>query len=277
MDLIIIFITSLLLIPLAVFTDGLVRIVLGLLIILFFPGYTLMAVLFPRKTGPEVITRLAFSVATSIVLLVIFLLILDVTPWGIQLYPTLIFLVLFTGAMAIVAWWRRKKFDPEERFNPAINKLAGLSRFWTEKSRLDRALVGVLTLTIFGVIGTISFIVASPMAGENYTEFYLLDLENKVEHYPGELALGEEGEVVVGIVNRERETTIYSVEIVLDGEKLNEIGPINLEQEETWEQGITFTPTRAGTAQKVEFLLYKDNIQLYRTLHIWIDVSGEVT
>ena len=273
MDLIIIFITSLLLIPLAVFTDGLVRIVLGLLIVLFFPGYTLMAVLFPRKTGMEVITRLALSVATSIVLLVVFLLILDATPWGIQLYPTLIFLVLFTGTAAVIAWWRRKRFDPEECFNPAFSKLAGLSRFWTEKNRLDRALSGLLAVTIIGVIGTLSFVVASPMAGENYTEFYLLDLEYKVEYYPGELALGEEGEIIIGIVNREHETTIYSVEIVLDGEKLNEMGPINLEQEETWEQGITFTPTRAGTAQKVEFLLYKDNRQLYRTLHIWIDVS----
>lgn len=49
MDLIIIIIASALLIPLAIFTDGLIRIVLGLLFVLFFPGYSLMSALFPRK------------------------------------------------------------------------------------------------------------------------------------------------------------------------------------------------------------------------------------
>ena len=39
MDLLIIIITSALLIPLAIFTSGLVRIVIGLLFVLFFPGY----------------------------------------------------------------------------------------------------------------------------------------------------------------------------------------------------------------------------------------------
>ena len=68
----------------------------------------------------------------------------------------------------------------------------------------------------------------------------------------------------------------YNVEIVLDGEKTDDIGPINLEQAEKWEQGVTFTPTRDGPDQKVEFLLYKDSRQLYQTLHLWIDVNGDV-
>ena len=54
-------IISVLLVPLAIFTGGLARIILALLFVLFFPGYTLMAVVFHRKPDPEVITRLALS------------------------------------------------------------------------------------------------------------------------------------------------------------------------------------------------------------------------
>ena len=54
-------ITSVLLVPLAIFTGGLVRIVLGLLFVLFLPGYTLVAVVFHRKPDLEVITRPALS------------------------------------------------------------------------------------------------------------------------------------------------------------------------------------------------------------------------
>jgi uncharacterized membrane protein len=273
MDLLCIIITSILLVPLAIFTGGPVRIVLGLLFVLFFPGYTLMAVLFPRKTDLEVITRLALSVGTSVALVALLLLLLDFTPWSLQLHPIIVILFLFTGTAAAIAWVRRKRYATEERFNPILNlKLATVFRFWTERKRLDRALIAILALVIIGTIGTLGFVIATPKAGDAYTEFYLLDLEKKADYFPSELAVGEEGEVIVGIINREGEATVYNIEILLDGEKTYDIGPINLGQAEKWEQGVTFTPTRDGPDQKVEFLLYKDSRQLYQTLYLWIDV-----
>jgi uncharacterized membrane protein len=204
---------------------------------------------------------------------VLLLLLLNSTPWGLQLYPIVVVLFLFTGTTAVIAWLRRRKFVPEERFEPTLNlKSATIFRFWTERRHLDRALSALLGVAIIGVIGTLGFVIARPIAGENFTEFYLLDLDKKVEYYPSELAVGEAGEVIVGIINREGEATVYNVEIMLDGEKTDDIGPINLGQAEKWEQELTFTPTRDGPDQKVEFLLYKDNHQLYRTLHLWIDV-----
>lgn len=110
MDLIIIIITSALLIPLAIFTSGPIRIVLGLLCMLFFPGYTLMAALFPRKKDVEVITRMGLSMGTSVALLVLLLLLLNFTSWGIQLNFITVVLFIFIGTITtiMIIRYRRK-------------------------------------------------------------------------------------------------------------------------------------------------------------------------
>lgn len=274
MELLIIILASILMIPLAVFTDGVARIVLGLFFILFFPGYTLITALFPRKTDLEAVARLAFSLGASLALAAILLLILHFLPWGIQLYSALIIFFIFTGVTGGIAWRRRLRFDPAERFDPLRNiKAENLFRFWTEKVGRDRVLVAVLAVALIGTMTSIGVVVGASRAGDSYTEFYLLDMEGKAKYYPAELAVGEAGEVIIGIINREGQPATYSVEIVFDGQKIDEIGPIYLSQDEKWEEGVTFTPARTGQQQKVEFLLYRDEGQLYRTLHLWIDVS----
>jgi uncharacterized membrane protein len=276
MELVLIFIISALMIPLAIFTEGPVRIVLGLLFALFFPGYSLMAALFPRKTGLETVTRLALSLGTGIALAVLLLLLLNATPWGVRLYAILTTMALFTGVTAAVAWRRRRGFSPGERFDPLAKfNLKGILHPWAEKSRFDRILNALLALAVIGVIGTVGFVIAQPAAGESFTEFYLLDTEGTLDYYPTKLAVGEEGKVITGIINHESEAEVYNIEVVLDGETVQQIGPLSLEEEERWEQEVGFTPVRAGPGQKVEFGLYTADGQLYRRLHLWVDVSGE--
>ncbi len=274
MELLSIVVTSALLIPLAIFTSGLARIVLGLLFIFFFPGYTLMAALFPRKTDLDGITRLALSLGISIALVVIILLLLNLTPWGLRLYPTLISLLLFTDGMAVIAWFRRHRLNPGERFAPALSlNPSRFFRSWINQSQRDKILSALLTVAVIGVIGTLGYVITRPMVGEKFTEFYILDLQKKAEYYPQQLVTGEEGKVILGIVNRECEATVYKVEIALNGKKVNEIGPINLESEEKWEQLVAFAPTKVGPDQKIEFRLYKQSREPYRVLHLWIDVK----
>jgi uncharacterized membrane protein len=273
-DLLIIVVASLILVPLVIFTSGLARIVLGILFVLLFPGYTLVAALFPRKTDLDSMTRLALSLGISLALVVIILLVLNFTPWGIRLYPILISLLLFTGSMAGIAWFRRRRLHPEERFAPTIRiSLSRLSQSWIGQSRKDKILSGLLVVAVIGVIGTVGFVVARPTVSEKYTEFYILGSQGKAQDYPSELVLGQEGMVIVGIVNQEREAMTYSIETTIDDERVNGIDSIRLEQGEKWEQPVTFTPTKVGLDQKVEFLLYKQTPEPYRTLHLWIDVT----
>jgi len=87
--------------------------------------------------------------------------------------------------------------------------------------------------------------------------------------------MGQQGKVIVGIINREHEVASYRVEVIVDGVKNNEVKRIVLEHEEKWEGEISFTPQKTGKRQKVEFILYQDGqIEPYlEPLHLWIDVT----
>jgi uncharacterized membrane protein len=85
--------------------------------------------------------------------------------------------------------------------------------------------------------------------------------------------LGTSGTVIVGIVNREYETINYLLEIHINGEVTDETGPIVLSRGEKWEHPVSFTPTKSGQEQKVEFVLYEeDKENEYLQLSLWIDV-----
>ncbi|MFP3976163.1 MAG: DUF1616 domain-containing protein, partial [Dehalococcoidia bacterium] len=81
-DILLIAVLSLILIPLALLASGPARIVLGILFVLFFPGYMLIAALFPRKESLDGIERVALSFGLSIAVVPLIGLVLNYTPWG---------------------------------------------------------------------------------------------------------------------------------------------------------------------------------------------------
>src|SRR5665648_1005599 len=68
---------------------GPVRVVLGLFMVLFLPGYSLIAALFPAKDDLDGIERFALSVGLSIAVVPLMGLALNFTPFGIRLVPIL--------------------------------------------------------------------------------------------------------------------------------------------------------------------------------------------
>ncbi|MEE8413708.1 MAG: DUF1616 domain-containing protein [Dehalococcoidales bacterium] len=143
-------------------------------------------------------------------------------------------------------------------------------------SRLDRTLFVALALIIFSGIAALFYSVGVPMTAERFTEFYLLGNEGQADNYPTELMTGDEATVKVGIINREQETASYSLEIRINGVQNNTRGPFVLEQDEKWEETISFRPETAGNDQKVEFLLYKSGqSEAYLSLHLWINVVDQ--
>ena len=251
------------------------RIVLGSPFIIFFPGYVLIAALFPRRGSLSTTTRIALSLGLSIAVVLLIGLMLNYTPWGIKLYSLLLAVSFFILLMSGLAWYARGRIGSEERFIIDLRvPLASLSCNWRTTGKLYRSLTVILVCTILGGSGALGYVMSKPTVGQAFTEFYILGMEGKAENYPQQLCLGEEGKVIVGIVNHEHEETDYRLEVMVDGDKLGELPPIRLKPEEEWEGVVGFTLQKVGDSQKVEFLLYKGAGQLCEVRYLWVDVRA---
>src|SRR3972149_2846324 len=98
-----------------------VRIVLGLPFVLFFPGYALVAALFPRKDDLDAIERVALSLGLSIAGVPLIGLALNYPPWGIRVNPILVFVTLFIVLAAAAALVRRRMLPVDEAYSVAID------------------------------------------------------------------------------------------------------------------------------------------------------------
>jgi uncharacterized membrane protein len=273
-DLLAVVVASLVLVPLAIFCGGNpASLVLGLVLALFSPGYSLVAAIFPKRYDLDIIRRLALGFGLSITVVVLLGVILNFTPWGISLYPVLIALLVFILAASAVAYYRRRRLPPEERFEPGFR--ISFSWLWGWDHLWDKVLLLILIVVIIGAIGTLVYVAKPPVIGQQFTEFYMLGPEGKAENYPDVIVLGEEAVVTLGIVNHELATTDYHVRIVISGQEVGEVESVILAHGEGWEQPVSLAPTEVGEAQKVEFQLYRGSeSKAYHTLDLWVDVIG---
>lgn len=251
------------------------RSILGLLFVLFIPGYVLTGALFPKKSDLEGIERLALSFGLSLAITPLIGLALNYTPWGIRLIPIVLSLTLFTFILVFIAILRRWKLEEDEVFHPQFLKhINSLKSGFKQESRLDKILSVVLVITLVVAVSMTIYIVVSPQQGEQFTEFYILGPEGMASDYPTNLTVGETGNLIIGVVNREYELVDYRLEVRLNGTLLNQQN-LTLEHEEKWEEEFSFNATSPGANQKLEFFLYKlpDLNEAYRSLHLWVDVS----
>ncbi len=260
----------LLIIIITFFPSSALRIILGLLLALFFPGYAFIAALFPRRGSLGGIERTALSFGLSIAIVALISLILNYTHWGIKIYPVLISLTVFTIITSLIAWFRRRRLGEAERF--AVSCKLYLPS-WNMPSFADKVLSIVLVVVILGTIGTLAYIFVVPRTGETFTEFYILGSEGKIGDYPTEVKVEEEARVRVVIVNYENEDVSYLVEVTVNGIKNNEIGPIALGHGDEWMGETGFTMVTPGENQRVEFALYKNGQSkpYQRPLLLWVD------
>ena len=87
-----------------------VRYVFGAVAVLYFPGYTLIEALYPKKEDLDGLERLALSIGLSLALIPLVGLLLNYTPWGIRLDPIVVSLSLLGVALALVAAVRKESY-----------------------------------------------------------------------------------------------------------------------------------------------------------------------
>jgi len=252
-----------------------IRTVLGLLLVLFLPGYALIASLFPKRDDLDTIERLALSFGLSIAVTPLIGLGLNYTPFGIRLDPILVSLTGVTLLLSAVAYLRRRKTPEEDRFRVDFGGFfRGLMEGFQGESKTGKILSVILILSIVLAIATTAYIIVKPKEGESFTEFYILGPGGKASDYPTNLTADQEGNVIIGIVNHENKKTSYQLVVTSNNTVLKE-QTVTLADGEKMEIPFNFTAGAPGE-RKMEFLLYKlpDNNNVYRSLHLWLNITG---
>ena len=256
----------------------LLRVPLGLVLVLFAPGYTFITALFARQAtldGPE---RLGLGIGLSVALVPFFALLLNWLPWGIRQWPIVLCLsswVVLCSAIAALRRWRY--LAAAEAALPPVVNLRDQLRALSRKQLLGLGLGSVLFIGL--AVGTV-YILTAPDPTSIMTEFYVLGQAGLAEDYPREAVAGEPLTITMGLVNREQQTHTYRVEawavdswLATQREHIGESPAITLAPGASDERALEWTMPWLGADQKVEFLLFRDDqSQPYRQLHLWMSV-----
>lgn len=278
---------------LPVVNESPLRVLFGLPLVLFVPGYALVAALFPEAGGSsgqssvdeaeptspdegiDGIERVALSFGLSIAVVPLIGLVLNFTPWGIRLVPIMVAISSVTLLLVAVGARRRWSVPDDERFVVPYHSWfrEGRAELLEPDSRADAALNVLLVVSVLLAVGSVGYAVAVPKQGESFTEFYLLT-ENEsgalvADDYPTEFDRGESRQVTVGIGNQEYERSNYTVVVelqrvtIVDNEtrvdeatELRRFSP-TLDHNETWHRQHTITPQTTGERLRLQYLLYR--------------------
>ena len=265
----------------------------AILLVLFVPGYVLVAALFPGSFTPQKpevdwIERIALSFGLSIAIVPLLGLLLNFTPWGIRFAPIVVTITIFTVGVGSAAYWRRMRLPQDQRLSLTL-ELAIPD--WKGYSLLDKGLTVALALSLVVAGGTLAYVVLGPRPGETFTQFYILGPGGNASGYPTALNVSQPGTVILGIANHEAARVNYTVRIDLVGVRIvynatsgfNETVEVNrttwstvnitLADSQNWTQLYTFRINDTGL-WKVRFLLFKDGdfSTAYRELHLYVRV-----
>ena len=238
---------------------------IGIFMIALIPGYLLLTILAPKKGTINSYERLFLSFAASIIISAIISLILK-KPSNSALTEIS---CGFSLPLIIISFMIRSRIKLAERFY--WNPIKSIKNTRLNKNQIISL---ILLIILVSMIGATINIILNPVP-EKFTEFYILGPTGKAYDYPTNLRLGETGEVIIGVVNHEYQTTNYRI-IVKMGENTIDNITITLKNGEKWEKRFKFTPTEAGDNQKLQFLLYRlpDEKRVYRSLNLYINVEG---
>ncbi len=207
LDLLIIFIWSIITLVFAfdpMLKGSSVRAVLGRPVVLFIPGYMLIAALFPRIDNLGGIERIALSFGFSIAVSSLLGLFLNFT-FGIGLLQLLLILNLYNVALIVIAVYRRERLPEEERFDIPLHRIHETisNEFSPSKSITDKILTVILIFSIAFSIIALLLAITTSQVGEKFTEFYILGHEGKAINYTANLKYNSPATVLVGVANHQ--------------------------------------------------------------------------
>ncbi len=278
----------------ALVPDTFFRQILGLVFVLFLPGYAATAALFPENDQIDTIERIALSFGLSIAIVPLIGLGLNFTPWGIRLNPILASVSAFIIAAAFIAWYRRNALPSDERFAIAVN----FKMDFGGMPLVDKALTIGIVVMLIASVGVLAYAITTPRVGERFTQLAILGPGGMATEYPRNLTVGEDATVLLSVLSYEHRDVNYTVAIVLTNQTDNSTSVIaydidwnatyalvpheaitqnfSLHHLEYYNQTVKFNVTAPGT-WKLQFLLFLQGQPVsqdsYREVHLWLNVT----
>lgn len=248
------------------------RILFGLLFVLFLPGYSLQAALFPRPADLDRSERLGLSLGLSVAVLPPLALALDALPWGLQLWPVALGLSSLVLPCATVALVRRARLAPVERPDPESRSAVGTGR--GPRDLAGRILLVGFALALLVAGGSAALALATPDPADQFTEFYILGPHGLAESYPRVAVAGRPLSTTVGIANHEGAEQVYRVVVKIGGQVVGESYPIYLAEGAVWEGPVESVVIGGSDLQEVAFILERGNLpEPYRALSLRLNVQ----
>lgn len=282
---IILIVLSILFILVSPYNESIVRIVLALPLLLFLPGYLLIAVMFPKRGELGPVERFTLSIGLSIAITVFDGFALNYTPWGFRPNSIVISLSLIMGLLLIFAFFQRWRLG-DSGYSFSVSDI--ISFYHTIRSEkpetgpdydpaLEKMLIRTMIIAIFIVSAMLVYakVTTEP---EKFTALYILGENGKAENYPTEISIGDTSHLLVGIENYEYSPVNYTL-LVKFGDNIINQQNITLDQGDKWLNNVTFEPQltsslalAGSTPQKLEFSLLKDNMP-YRSVHLLVKAN----
>jgi uncharacterized membrane protein len=225
-----------------------VRVVAALPLTLYLPGFALVAATFDGKELAP-LKRVTIEVATSLIVLVLGALLLNVFPFGLRTASWAVFLAAFVVIACLIAARRRGDAQPVRR--PLLGEVA-------RPSTRTALLVGAAI-----VIGAASVALAQkPLPAkhaEGYTALWMLPTD------------ADEEAVVVGVESNEQDSASYRLRVSQGGESQSQTYRVELDpgEERTFEVEV---PEASAGRRHVVASLYREDKpgHLFRRVTRWL-------
>ena len=295
LDIILCILCSLILIPIVLLDlNDTVRTVLGLIVILFIPGYLLIFVLFPSKKteeGINVIERITLSFGTSMAIVGLIGFAILIISGKIELEYALLSIFIFEISMGVASLYRWFITSPDERIVVSINvSLTKIKDGFKFNGKLDKLLIVVLITLMLITVTLFIFVITKPRTGGEFTGFYLFGSDRSITNLPNNINSGENVTIIIGVTNHEYQTISYTIEVWLINQTITFnkstnkymitynnawfMDKINITLDHTdinseekwkpqWQYDYTFNITKKGQNLTLVFLLFTNHTKSY--------------
>ncbi len=204
----------------------------ALMLVFLLPGWVVVMALMPRTTL-GIPQRILLSIVTSVTLVILGGLVLNLTPWGLQPGSWVVLLTGITLIAGVVAWLRMRNSEMAWHF-PHV----GLG--------IRQVMLFVLALGITGIALRVALTPPSLHGEQGYTILWMLTPDPKT---PNTLQLG--------VDNREFSEMTYNVIVLAAGRTIQEWPSIRLMPDSQWETVVELTPGSVKSGDRLEADLYK--------------------